>query len=165
MIILGIDPGLATVGFGVINAERGRYTVLDYGIISTPKEDTLPVRLAKVEEGVKTLINTYHPQQVAVEELFFSKNVTTGIAVAEARGVILLTCNKLLGDEVYEYTPNQIKMTITGYGSAEKKQMQLMVQALLRLKAIPRPDDAADALAVALCHGQVAGMAGQFKVK
>ena len=165
MIILGIDPGLATVGFGVINAERGRYTVLDYGIISTPKEDTLPVRLRKVEEGVKTLIEAYHPQQVAVEELFFSKNVTTGIAVAEARGVILLTCNKLLGDEVYEYTPNQIKMTITGYGGAEKKQMQLMVQALLRLKAIPRPDDAADALAVALCHGQVAGMAGQFKVK
>ena len=165
MIILGIDPGLATVGFGVINAERGRYTVLDYGIISTPKEDTLPVRLRKVEEGVKTLIETYHPQQVAVEELFFSKNVTTGIAVAEARGVILLTCNKLLGDEVFEYTPNQIKMTITGYGGAEKKQMQLMVQALLRLKAIPRPDDAADALAVALCHGQVAGMAGQFRVK
>ena len=165
MIILGIDPGLATVGFGVINAERGRYTVLDYGIISTPKEDTLPVRLRKVEEGVKALIETYHPQQVAVEELFFSKNVTTGIAVAEARGVILLTCNKLLGDEVYEYTPNQIKMTITGYGGAEKKQMQLMVQALLRLKAIPRPDDAADALAVALCHGQVAGMAGQFRVK
>ena len=165
MIILGIDPGLATVGFGVINAERGRYTVLDYGIISTPKEDTLPVRLKKVEEGVKTLINTYNPQQVAVEELFFSKNVTTGIAVAEARGVILLTCNKLLGDEVYEYTPNQIKMTITGYGGAEKKQMQLMVQSLLRLKAIPRPDDAADALAVALCHGQVAGMAGQFRVR
>ena len=165
MIILGIDPGLATVGFGVIEAERGRYTVLDYGIISTPKEDTLPVRLRKVEEGVKTLIETYHPQQVAVEELFFSKNVTTGIAVAEARGVILLTCNKLLGDEVFEYTPNQIKMTITGYGGAEKKQMQLMVQALLRLKAIPRPDDAADALAVALCHGQVAGMAGQFRVK
>ena len=165
MIILGIDPGLATVGFGVINAERGHYTVLDYGIISTPKEDTLPVRLRKVEEGVKTLIEAYHPQQVAVEELFFSKNVTTGIAVAEARGVILLTCNKLLGDEVYEYTPNQIKITITRYGVAEKKQMQLMVQALLRLKAIPRPDDAADALAVALCHGQVAGMAGQFRVK
>ena len=100
-----------------------------------------------------------------MEELFFSKNVTTGIAVAEARGVILLTCNKLLGDEVYEYTPNQIKMTITGYGGAEKKQMQLMVQSLLRLKAIPRPDDAADALAVALCHGQVAGMAGQFRVR
>ena len=85
--------------------------------------------------------------------------------MAEARGVILLTCNKLLGDEVYEYTPNQIKMTITGYGGAEKKQMQLMVQALLRLRAIPRPDDAADALAVALCHGQVAGMSGQFRVK
>ena len=165
MIILGIDPGLATVGFGVIEADRGHYTVLDYGIISTPKEDTLPVRLCKVESGIETLIKTYKPDQVAVEELFFSKNVTTGIAVAEARGVILLTCNKLLGEEVYEYTPNQIKMTITGYGGAEKKQMQLMVQALLRLKAIPRPDDAADALAVALCHGQVAGMSKQFRVR
>ena len=120
MIILGIDPGLATVGFGVIEADRGRYTVLDYGIISTPKDDTLPVRLGKVESGIETLIKTYKPDQVAVEELFFSKNVTTGIAVAEARGVILLTCNKLLGEEVYEYTPNQIKMTITGYGGAEK---------------------------------------------
>lgn len=165
MIILGIDPGLATMGFGVIRLERGRYTVLDYGIVSTPKDDTLPVRLRKIEEGVTELIETYKPDQVAIEELFFSKNITTGIPVAEARGVILLSCNKLLGDEVYEYTPNQIKMTITGYGGAEKKQMQLMVQSLLRLKQIPRPDDAADALAVALCHGQVAGMAASFKVK
>lgn len=165
MIILGIDPGLATMGFGVISLDRGRYTVLDYGIVSTPKEDTLPVRLRKIEEGVTELIETYKPEQVAIEELFFSKNITTGIPVAESRGVILLSCNKLLGDEVYEYTPNQIKMTITGYGGAEKKQMQLMVQSLLRLKQIPRPDDAADALAVALCHGQVAGMKASFRVK
>jgi crossover junction endodeoxyribonuclease RuvC len=109
MIILGIDPGLATMGFGVISADRGRYTVLDYGIVSTPKDDTLPVRLGKLEQGVSTLINTYKPDQVAVEELFFSKNVSTGIAVAEARGVILLTCNKLLGDEVYAKTKTRFE--------------------------------------------------------
>ena len=165
MIILGIDPGLATMGFGVINLERGVYSVLDYGIVSTPKENSLPERLIKLEKGVTTLINTYKPSQVAIEELFFSKNVTTGIPVAEARGVILLTASKLLGDEVYEYTPNQIKMSITGYGGAEKKQMQLMVQSILRLKAIPRPDDAADALAVAVCHGQVGSMGGGFRIK
>ncbi len=165
MIILGIDPGLATMGYGVIIAEKGRYQVVDYGIVSTPKEDSLPVRLSKIEDGVNTLINTYKPDAVAVEELFFTKNVTTGIPVAEARGVILLSCTKLVLDRVYEYTPNQIKMTITGYGGAEKKQMQLMIQSLLRLKEIPRPDDAADALAVALCHGQTGGMAAQFKIK
>ncbi len=165
MIILGIDPGLATMGYGVIMAEKGRYQVIDYGIVSTPKEDSLPVRLAKIEDGVNTLINTYKPDAVAVEEMFFTKNVTTGIPVAEARGVILLSCTKLVFDRVYEYTPNQIKMTITGYGGAEKRQMQLMIQSLLRLKEIPRPDDAADALAVALCHGQTGGMAAQFKIK
>ena len=114
MIIMGLDPGLATMGFGVINLERGVYTVIDYGIVSTPKEDTLPVRLAKIEQGVTTLIETYKPSQISVEELFFSKNITTGISVAEARGVMLLTAVKLIGDEVYEYTPNQIKMAITG---------------------------------------------------
>lgn len=165
MIILGIDPGLATMGYGVIRAERGNYQVLDFGIVSTPKEDSLPVRLGKIEDGVATLINAYKPDAIAIEELFFSKNVTTGIAVAEARGVILLTCNKLVGDRVFEYTPNQIKMTITGYGGAEKKQMQLMTQSLLRLKTIPRPDDAADALAVALCHGQVGSMCVNFRIK
>ena len=145
MVIMGIDPGLATMGFGVIKLEKGVYSVLDYGIVSTPKEDRLPVRLA-------------------VEELFFSKNITTGIPVAEARGVILLTAAKLLGSEVYEYTPNQIKMAITGYGAADKKQMQLMVRSLLRLKDVPRPDDAADALAVALCLGQVGAMSGSFRI-
>lgn len=165
MIILGIDPGLATMGYGVINCEKGHFTVLDFGIVSTPKEESLPTRLQRLEQGVNTLIENYKPSQVAVEELFFSKNVSTGIAVAEARGVILLSASKLMGAEVFEYTPNQIKMTITGYGGAEKKQMQLMVQSLLRLSAIPRPDDAADALAVALCHAMVAGMSAQFRVK
>jgi crossover junction endodeoxyribonuclease RuvC len=156
MIILGIDPGLATVGFGVINAERGHYTVLDYGIISTPKEDTLPVRLRKVEEGVKTLIETYHPQQVAVEELFFSKNVTTGIAVAEARGVILL-CAEQKNIPISEYTPLQVKQSVVGYGRADKKQVITMVTLLLSLAKPPRPDDTADALAIAICHAHCGG--------
>lgn len=165
MIILGIDPGLATMGYGVISAVHGNFSVIDYGVVTTPKELTLPQRLAQLEDGVKELVETFKPQNIAIEELFFSKNITTGIPVAEARGVILLTAVKSLGDEVYEYTPNQIKMAITGYGGADKIQMQHMVQALLRLKKVPRPDDAADALAVALCHAQTSRMTTEFKIK
>ncbi len=165
MIILGIDPGLATMGYGVISAVHGNFSVVDYGVVTTPKELTLPQRLKQIEEGVTELITTVKPQNIAIEELFFSKNITTGIPVAEARGVILLTAVKNLGDEVYEYTPNQIKMAITGYGGADKIQMQHMVQALLRLKKVPRPDDAADALAAALCHAQTSRMTTEFKIK
>ena len=165
MIILGIDPGLATMGYGVINAVKGNYSVIDYGAVVTPKDFTLPQRLKQLEEGVQELIETFKPDNIAIEELFFSKNVTTGIAVSEARGVILLTAVKGLGDEVYEYTPNQIKQAVTGYGGADKMQMQHMVQALLRLKNVPRPDDAADALAVAICHAQTSRMTTSFKVQ
>lgn len=165
MIILGIDPGLATMGYGVINAIKGNYSVIDYGAVVTPKDCTLPQRLKQLEEGVQELIETFKPDNIAIEELFFSKNVTTGIAVSEARGVILLTAVKGLGDEVYEYTPNQIKQAVTGYGGADKMQMQHMVQALLRLKSVPRPDDAADALAVAICHAQTSRMTTSFKVQ
>ncbi len=165
MIILGIDPGLATMGYGVINAVKGNYSVIDYGAVITPKDCTLPQRLKQLEEGVQELIETFKPDNIAIEELFFSKNVTTGIAVSEARGVILLTAVKGLGDEVYEYTPNQIKQAVTGYGGADKMQMQHMVQALLRLKSVPRPDDAADALAVAICHAQTSRMTTSFKVQ
>ena len=165
MIILGIDPGLATMGYGVINAVKGNYSVIDYGAVVTPKDCTLPQRLKQLEEGVQELIETFKPDNIAIEELFFSKNVTTGIAVSEARGVILLTAVKGLGDEVYEYTPNQIKQAVTGYGGADKMQMQHMVQALLRLKSVPRPDDAADALAVAICHAQTSSMTTSFKVQ
>ena len=165
MIILGIDPGLATMGYGVINAVKGNYSVIDYGAVITPKECTLPQRLKQLEEGVQELIETFKPDNIAIEELFFSKNVTTGIAVSEARGVILLTAVKGLGDEVYEYTPNQIKQAVTGYGGADKMQMQHMVQALLRLKSVPRPDDAADALAVAICHAQTSRMTNDFRVQ
>ena len=165
MIILGIDPGLATMGYGVINAVKGNYSVIDYGAVVTPKDCTLPQRLKQLEEGVQELIENFKPDNIAIEELFFSKNVTTGIAVSEARGVILLTAVKGLGDEVYEYTPNQIKQAVTGYGGADKMQMQHMVQALLRLKSVPRPDDAADALAVAICHAQTSRMTTSFKVQ
>ena len=162
---MGIDPGLATMGYGVINAVKGNYSVIDYGAVVTPKDCTLPQRLKQLEEGVQELIETFKPDNIAIEELFFSKNVTTGIAVSEARGVILLTAVKGLGDEVYEYTPNQIKQAVTGYGGADKMQMQHMVQALLRLKSVPRPDDAADALAVAICHAQTSRMTTSFKVQ
>ena len=165
MIILGIDPGLATMGYGVINSLKGNYSVIDYGVVTTPKERTLPERLQQLEDGVKELIETYRPDNASIEDLFFSRNITTGIPVAEARGVILLTAVKALGKEVYEYTPNQIKQAVTGYGGADKIQMQHMVQTLLRLKSVPRPDDAADALAVAICHAQTSRMINNFKVQ
>ena len=158
MIILGIDPGLATLGYGVIEKdERGNFRALDCGVVTTPKEEGLPVRLAMLEEGLKKLLEKFRPDEVAMEELFFSKNITTGIAVAHARGVALLTCVKSCG-RLYEYTPMQIKQALTGYGKADKKQMQATVTSLLKLKSIPKPDDAADALAIALCHGY----AGRF---
>ena len=155
MTILGIDPGIATLGYGVIEADKGKFLPVDYGVVTTPKGVALP----------RPLFDRFSPDEVAVEELFFTKNVTNGIMVAEARGVVLLTARKRVGDSVFEYTPNQIKTALTGYGGADKRQMQLMVQALLRLKALPRPDDAADALAVALCHGHTGRMSAQFRIK
>ena len=153
MTILGIDPGLATLGYGIIEKnERGEFTAVDYGVVLTPKDESLPVRLAILEEGVKRVLEKYRPDEVAMEELFFSKNITTGIAVAHARGVALLTCVKECG-KLYEYTPMQIKQALTGYGKADKQQIQSVVTSLLRLRSVPKPDDAADALAIALCHG------------
>lgn len=165
MRILGIDPGIGTMGYGIIEMAKGKAIAVDYGVVKTPKEKSLPERLFMVEEGVTKLIETFKPDQVAIEELFFSKNITTGIAVAEARGVILLTCVKELGSEVYEYTPNQIKQAITGNGAADKRAMQTMVQVLLKLAKKPTPDDAADALAVALCHGQTGRLSTTFRVQ
>ena len=153
MIILGIDPGIATLGYGVIEKdERGNFRAVDYGVVLTPKDEGLPVRLAMLEEGVQKILDKYRPDEVAMEELFFSKNITTGIAVAHARGVALLTCVKACG-KLYEYTPMQIKQALTGYGKADKKQIQSVVASMLRLQTIPKPDDAADALGIALCHG------------
>lgn len=154
MIILGIDPGYAIVGYGVIEKDnKGKCRVIDYGTIDTPKEESLPIRLKMIAEGMKALIHKYKPDEISVEELFFNNNITTGIAVAEARGVILLTAVEECGN-LYEYTPLQIKQAITGNGRAEKKQVQYMTVAILGLKGIPKPDDAADALAAALCHAQ-----------
>ena len=153
MVILGVDPGLATLGYGVIEKnEQGAFRLLDYGVVTTPKNEGLPVRLAMLEEGLSKVLQEYHPDEVAMEELFFSKNITTGIAVAHARGVALLTCVKECG-KLYEYTPMQVKQALTGYGKAEKKQIQTMVASMLHLEEIPKPDDAADAIAIALCHG------------
>ena len=153
MVILGIDPGLATVGYGVILKNGNSAKVLDYGIISTSKNDTLPTRLKQIYASVTALIDKYQPDAVAMEELFFQNNQKTAIAVAEARGVSLLACIHKL-NQLYEYTPLQIKSALTGQGRAEKRQVQYMVKAILNLKEIPKPDDAADALAVALCHSQ-----------
>ncbi|MDY4592546.1 MAG: crossover junction endodeoxyribonuclease RuvC [Eubacteriales bacterium] len=163
MRILGIDPGLAIVGYGVIDSDKGVYRPVDCGVINTPKELSLPERLELIYKGMGELIDTFKPDQVAIEELFFTKNITTGITVAEARGVILLAC-KQSGLPMFEYTPNQIKQSLTGYGKADKKQIQFMITRLLGLKAIPKPDDAADALAIALTHAQTNRLGGLFSI-
>lgn len=154
MRILGIDPGYAIVGYGVIEKDKyGKCKVVDYGAINTPKEEDFPVRLAMIADGMKKLIANFKPDAIAVEELFFNQNITTGIAVAEARGVILCTAIQELS-KVYEFTPMQIKLAITGDGKADKKAVQYMTKMTLGLKSVPKPDDAADALAVALCLAQ-----------
>ena len=154
MIILGIDPGYAIVGYGIIEKDKsGKCKVIDYGAINTPKEEDFPVRLAMIQDGMKCLINRFKPDAIAVEELFFNQNITTGIAVAEARGVILCTAIQHV-PKVFEFTPMQIKLSITGTGKADKKQVQYMTKTILNLKSVPKPDDAADALAVALTLAQ-----------
>lgn len=164
MRILGIDPGLATLGYGILNKDKnGNVIAEDYGVVLTPKEERLPVRLAMLEEGIVKILDKFAPDEVAVEELFFSKNVTTGIAVAHARGVALLTCVKRSG-RLFEYTPMQIKQALTGYGGADKRQIQQVTANLLHLKGIPRPDDAADALAVALCHSFTSRLSSLFGI-
>ena len=155
MIILGIDPGGATIGFGLVRAERNRNQLLRYGVITTPPGIPLSNRLLQISNDMEELIHAFHPDEMAVEELFFTKNITTGIAVAHGRGVILLAAEKL-GVPVFEYTPMQVKQAVVGYGKAEKRQVMLMTQRLLHMKEIPRPDDAADALALAICHSRAA---------
>ncbi len=164
MKILGIDPGIATVGFGILEKDiQGKIHAIDYGVIETPKIENLAVRLAMLEEGMHKILKLHKPDEIAVEELFFSKNVRTALSVAHGRGVILLTCIKECG-RLFEYTPMQIKQALTGYGRAEKRQIQLVTANLLKLKGIPRPDDAADALAVALTHSYTSKLSGLFGV-
>lgn len=149
--ILGIDPGTGRLGFGVIDVVKGKPILVDAGVITTPPHSEESSRLLTIFDELSELIKDLKPDTMAVEKLFFAQNVTTAMSVAQARGVILLT-GKQAGLELFEYTPLQIKMALTGYGKASKQQIQEMVRVLLGLKEIPRPDDAADALAVALIH-------------
>lgn len=153
MRILGIDPGYATIGFGLVETDRGQVHMVTYGAITTPAGLPLSKRLYQIFVDMEELIGQLKPDVIAVEELFFNTNITTGIAVAHGRGVILCAAQKS-GIPLYEYTPSQVKLAVTGYGKAEKRQVMDMTKRLLKLKAVPRPDDAADALALALCHAR-----------
>ena len=155
MRILGIDPGIATVGFGVVDADRGQHKYVSCGIISTPAHTSLSSRLDQIYTDLESLFDTFHPDAISVEELFFSKNITTGIPVAHGRGVILLAAYRH-GIPVYEYTPMQVKQAVVGYGNAEKRQVIEMVRRILNMPAPPKPDDAADAVAMAICHARSA---------
>ena len=156
MRILGIDPGFATVGWAVLDSERGNLQPVAYGAITTPAHTNFESRLLMIKKDLETIIDRYSPSEMAIEELFFNTNITTGIAVAEARGVILCTAYEK-GLKISEYTPLQVKQAVVGYGKATKQQVMEMTRRLLGLQSIPRPDDAADALAIALCHAATAG--------
>ena len=164
MIILGIDPGLATLGYGVIEADNNKRRLIQFGTLTTPAGQPMPQRLRAIFQGMNQLMDIYRPDDVAFEELFFSKNITTGMAVSAARGVALVAVVQRT-DNLYEYTPMQIKQAVTGYGGADKHQVQQMVKMLLNMKDIARPDDAADALAVALTHANSMNMKKMFKIK
>lgn len=163
MRVLGIDPGYAIIGYGVLDFDKNKTTVVDYGVIETPKNEGFPVRLVMIEEGIRALLDKYQPDEVAIEELFFAKNVKTAINVAHARGIILATVVRDIGN-IFEYTPLQIKQALTGFGRADKHQIQAMVKTLLNLKTIPKPDDAADAVAVALTHIQSRNFKEAFRI-
>lgn len=153
MRILGIDPGVATIGFGLVEADRAKVHMVTYGAITTPAGLPLSRRLYQIDRDMEELIGKLRPDVMAVEELFFNTNITTGIAVAHGRGVILCAAERC-GVPLHEYTPGQVKLAVTGYGKAEKCQVMDMTKRLLHLKVVPRPDDAADALALALCHAR-----------
>jgi crossover junction endodeoxyribonuclease RuvC len=151
MLTLGIDPGTATTGFGLITEKNNKLAFVDHGIISTSRKDVSQARLRKIYVEMKAVLIQYKPRAVAIEKLFFGKNTKTAIAVGQARGILLLAAAELKVP-VSEYTPLQVKLAVTGYGKADKKQVQAMVKTLLKLREAPRPDDAADALAIAICH-------------
>lgn len=153
MLILGIDPGYAIVGFGLVESQGMRQKLVACGAINTPAGVRLSARLFQISNDLEELICRFKPDAMAIEELFFNNNVTTGIGVAQARGVILMTAEKM-GLPVYEYNPSQVKMSVVGYGKAEKRQVMDMTKRLLGLSAVPKPDDAADAVAIALCHAR-----------
>jgi crossover junction endodeoxyribonuclease RuvC len=150
VLVLGVDPGTATTGYGVVRESGGRLAAVDYGVITTPKDLPLGERLLAIHGELRRLLAGYGPDAVAVEELFFKRNVRTALSVGHARGVVLLAAAEA-GVPVREYTPPQVKQAVTGYGKADKAQMQAMMKTFLGLSAVPRPDDVADALAVAIC--------------
>lgn len=150
-IVLGIDPGYAITGYGLVSYRNNHFDCLDYGVIRTRSQELFSLRLLKIYSQLEALIATWKPDAVAVEELFFSRNTTTAIGTAQARGVAVLSGARA-GLPVFEYTPMQVKLAVSGYGKADKQQVQQMVRVLLNLQGLPKPDDAADALAVAICH-------------
>lgn len=152
MIIMGIDPGFAITGYGIVKYEGNSFSVIDYGAITTKSGMVFAERLLHIDRMMDRLINEYRPDAVSVEELFFNKNIKTAIMAAHGRGTVL-TAAARSGVSVYEYTPLQVKQAVVGYGRADKNQIQQMVKVILNLKEIPKPDDAADALAIAICHG------------
>lgn len=164
MIILGVDPGLASMGYGVISYDGVRARMLDYGVLYTKAGVPLPKRLVALHNGLVDLIERHQPDDIAMEELFFNTNVTTAITVGEARGVAIATC-ALHTPNLFEYTPMQIKLAVTGYGKADKIQVQQMVKLLLNLPALPKPDDAADGLAIAICHAHSLAAREMYRMK
>ena len=165
MRILGVDPGYAILGYGIVDVDGPRLTPVDYGVIETQAGEPFPARLDKLYRGTQLLVSRFSPDEAAFEELFFYRNTTTALSVGAGRGVALLACEQA-GVPLYEYTPMQIKLAVTGDGHADKKAVQQMVRVLLKLERIPRPDDAADALAAAICHGGTFPAAAQeFRIK
>ena len=156
MRILGIDPGYAIVGYGVVEYDRLKFHTVGYGAITTPAGVPFADRLQSIYEDMVSIIEKYKPDHLSIEKLFFNTNTTTAIDVAQARGVILLAARQC-GVEIYEYTPLQVKQSITGYGKAEKHQVMEMVKSFLSLQEVPKPDDTADALSLAICHGHCTG--------
>ncbi len=149
--IIGLDPGFGIVGYGVVDIQGKSESLVKYGAIRTSAKDSIPKRIEKIYDVLSQILTEYMPDESAVEELYFFRNVTTAISVGEARGVMLLALEKF-GVKIYEYTPMEVKLSVTGYGKATKRQVQEMVRVMLNMNDIPRPDDAADALAIALCH-------------
>ena len=164
MIVLGIDPGYALMGWGVVEAQGARMRLLGYGCVETQAGVPMQHRLRALQLGVRDLVNIYHPDDVAFEELFFARNVTTALMVGAARGAAIISAAEYT-ESLYEYTPMQIKQAVVGYGGADKHQVQMMVRMLLGLREIPKPDDAADAVACAITHAHAGTGRVQFKIK
>ncbi|MEW9124444.1 MAG: crossover junction endodeoxyribonuclease RuvC [Thermotaleaceae bacterium] len=164
MVIMGIDPGIAIVGYGIIEYKGNHFRVLDFGAITTKSDENLPERLGKIFVELEAIIECYRPDVMAIEELFFNKNTKTALMVAQARGVAILTAS-IKKIEVFEYTPLQVKQGVVGYGRADKKQIQSMIKTILNLEKVPKPDDVADALAIAVCHAHSGAFGSLFKIK